>query len=483
MHDILYLVFSINAWGTFLIAMILFLRKLFLHRIQKTVFYTLWVIVLLRLMIPIWFKVPIAVPLAISLKPDHILLVPTHLTETAVSETSCVSGQLSADASFSETLCLCMIGCIWITGVILIAWKRLYQHWKFIKIMSTSFPVTEDWAIEWSKQHRLFRRYTIRWTDQIASPVTYCLMRPVILLPQRFLQDNPRQNAIILEHEWIHIRRFDILFKFALLVVISLFWYNPLIWVMQNRACQDLELSCDELALHKQGVSVRRQYCLALVQYAVSNVQQQPFSLHMHYDGDDLEERIESIMKKKTTSKLSVLLVFAFMFTSIASFTALAAVSDTSDANEAAIANTGKEVPIAEADIAANLGTVISYSTFSENGLEPEEAVRSTDEEGIMPLSNYLVIDSDSISTYGTSWTQPSDCTAYRISVKNTRSETLKVTVSYGSNSYTFNVSANSTETYTVNNAWSGYKHTVDFSSSSGLVSGTISVRVSTVDL
>lgn len=96
--------------------------------------------------------------------------------------------------------------------------------------------------------------------------------------------------------------------------------------------------------------------------------------------------------------------------------------------------------------------------------------------------NNYLVIDNENIYTSGKYWDQPSGYASYRIFVSNTKNETMKVTVSYGSLSYDFNVSANGTNTITVNNA-QAVRHYVSFSTNSGAVSGTISVRVSNTPL
>ena len=100
--------------------------------------------------------------------------------------------------------------------------------------------------------------------------------------------------------------------------------------------------------------------------------------------------------------------------------------------------------------------------------------------------ANYIILD-QSISSYGASWNQPGDCNAYRIWVENTTNEKMVVTVTYkkglwGTGSHIMTVSANSNNQFTVNNAVKGL-HDVDFTTSSGLVSGTIRVRVSDQDL
>ncbi|MDR9854770.1 hypothetical protein RJP21_14235 [Paenibacillus sp. VCA1] len=94
----------------------------------------------------------------------------------------------------------------------------------------------------------------------------------------------------------------------------------------------------------------------------------------------------------------------------------------------------------------------------------------------IEPFSNYVVLD-QAVSTYGHSWNQPVGYPAYRIYATNTRSETMVITVKYGSQSYSYDISGNSSTTIVVNNATSG-THSIDFTTKSGAVSGNVQVRV-----
>ena len=105
----------------------------------------------------------------------------------------------------------------------------------------------------------------------------------------------------------------------------------------------------------------------------------------------------------------------------------------------------------------------------------------------IVPYANHLTIDSESIGNSGTSWYQPKNYNAYRVWVKNDTNESMKVTIRYStgwfsSETHTMTVPANKCKTLTVNNAKSG-KHTISFTTSSGYVSETVSVRVSDEDL
>lgn len=69
----------------------------------------------------------------------------------------------------------------------------------------------------------------------------------------------------VLEHEFVHIQRFDVLSKLLLIAAVCVHWFNPLVWVMYVLANRDLELSCDETVLRRFGGDIRAAYARVLI--------------------------------------------------------------------------------------------------------------------------------------------------------------------------------------------------------------------------
>ncbi|MBV8905389.1 MAG: M56 family metallopeptidase, partial [Acidobacteriia bacterium] len=67
-------------------------------------------------------------------------------------------------------------------------------------------------------------------SDAIASPVTFGVWRPVVLLPSRFPEFDPIVQNAILCHELLHVRRRDWLYMVAEEIVRAAFWFHPAIW-------------------------------------------------------------------------------------------------------------------------------------------------------------------------------------------------------------------------------------------------------------
>ena len=113
--------------------------------------------------------------------------------------------------------------------------------------------------------------------------------------------------------------------------------------------------------------------------------------------------------------------------------------------------------------------------------VEPSSPSGAVEAQGteIIPMANRLSIDK-AITRKSESWEQDKGYGSYRVWVENTTSQRMTVTITSrsASDQHTFYVPANSSKTYTVNGAVSG-NHTITFATASGVLSGTVRVRVS----
>lgn len=101
--------------------------------------------------------------------------------------------------------------------------------------------------------------------EGINSPFILGILRPRIYLPKS-LQDG--ETEYILAHERCHIRRGDHIIKPAALLIASVHWFNPLVWLAYKLLVNDMEMSCDEKVLNQSGGGIRRQYAGTLLRMA-----------------------------------------------------------------------------------------------------------------------------------------------------------------------------------------------------------------------
>jgi len=85
-------------------------------------------------------------------------------------------------------------------------------------------------------------------SDDLASPISWGLMRPVILLNSRAVEASGEAEAII-AHELAHVARMDWVKLLLARVATALFWFNPLVWALAREAHQLREEAADDAVL------------------------------------------------------------------------------------------------------------------------------------------------------------------------------------------------------------------------------------------
>lgn len=283
-----------------LITAIVIVRTITLYRLPKASFLALWGIVVARLLIPFSLTSRWSVyNLFAGLLRHADMAVP-------VSSFVVVWGdQIPASPAAAPVVSPLTI--LWIGGMAVLAVVFAVLLAKNYRALRAAVPV-EDHAVitKWREEYRLFRPLAIVRSDKVDSPASIGILRPRIIFPQKMDLDNEQLIRYILVHEYIHIRRFDTLWKLLALCAVCVHWFNPLVWVMLVLLNRDLELSCDEMVLRHFGGTERASYAHSLIDMAERG---RPFSfVHSYFSKNAAEERIIAIMKYKKTSLLAVVL-------------------------------------------------------------------------------------------------------------------------------------------------------------------------------
>ncbi len=102
----------------------------------------------------------------------------------------------------------------------------------------------------------------VREGSMVDSP----FFRPVIYLP---LGLSERDREMVLSHERAHLKRRDNWVKPLAYILLAVHWFNPLVWVAYVLLCRDIESACDERVLRDMGREERRAYSAALLNCSV----------------------------------------------------------------------------------------------------------------------------------------------------------------------------------------------------------------------
>lgn len=294
--------------GTVIILLIVVLRAVLINRLPKKTFLILWWIALIRLLVPFSIKSVTSIYSLLQSIYSDINPVRTAQTTTFLP----IHGNMPeianglSEAMVQRTESISILSVIWLAGLLLcfgffaVSYIKCYREFRF------SLPVENDILEAWKEKHPLKRSLSIRQTETIAAPLSYGVIRPVILMPKNTEWKNIYQLRYVLEHEYVHIRRLDMLTKLIMIAAVCIHWFNPLVWVMYILFNRDLELSCDETVVRRFGMDIKSVYATALISMEEKKSGLTP--LCNSFSKNAIEERIRAIMKIKKTSKFAVMI-------------------------------------------------------------------------------------------------------------------------------------------------------------------------------
>lgn len=294
--------------GTVIILLIVVLRAVLINRLPKKTFLILWWIALIRLLVPFSIKSVTSIYSLLQSIYSDINPVRTAQTTTFLP----IHGNMPeianglSEAMVQRTESISILSVIWLAGLLLcfgffaVSYIKCYREFRF------SLPVENDILEAWKEKHPLKRSLSIRQTETIAAPLSYGVIRPVILMPKNTEWKNIYQLRYVLEHEYVHIRRLDMLTKLIMIGAVCIHWFNPLVWVMYILFNRDLELSCDETVVRRFGMDIKSVYATALISMEEKKSGLTP--LCNSFSKNAIEERIRAIMKIKKTSKFAVII-------------------------------------------------------------------------------------------------------------------------------------------------------------------------------
>lgn len=242
---------SISA-GWLILAVILL--RYFLKKAPRQLVCLLWMAVGLRLLCPFTFTSPFSLLPSTETVPQTILLSPTPAIDSGIAPVDAginpiLSAAFAPDpaASVNPLQILAYIASrIWLVGM---AVMLLYLAGSFICLRLKMRTAT-----------RL--RDNIRQSEFAGSPFILGILRPQIYVHYDL---NGDELAHVLAHEQAHIARGDHLLKPLGFLILSVYWFHPLIWLSYLLFCKDIELACDEKVIRSLDDTRRKAYSRTLL--------------------------------------------------------------------------------------------------------------------------------------------------------------------------------------------------------------------------
>lgn len=285
--------------GALLILVTAALRGLTRDRLPKRTFVALWWVAVLRLLAPFTLPSRFSVYTLLArarhapVRTPAATGTPIQVIPGAVLPKAAPVPEPAAAALFPVWTAM------WLAGMLLLAVWFAVSYVRSQRKFRTSLPVERGCAADWMRAHR---NIAVRVSDQINTPLTYGVLRPVVLLPKQMDWEDEAAMVHILTHEYVHIRRLDGITKLALAAALCVHWFNPAVWLLYVLANRDIELACDEAVVRLLGEPAA--YARTLLRMEETKAGRRP--LYSHFSQNAIEERIKAIMKLKKTSALAL---------------------------------------------------------------------------------------------------------------------------------------------------------------------------------
>lgn len=169
-------------------------------------------------------------------------------------------------------------GVVWLVGFSVMLFYAFISYTKLRKKVSAAILLKEN-----------------QWIcDEVKSPFILGFLRPKIYLPSDMLQEN---LSCVTAHEKAHLKRKDHLWKPIGFLLLSVYWFNPLMWLSYILLCRDIELACDEKVIKKMKADQKKAYSEALLSCCVS--QKMITVCPVAFGEVGVKQRIKSVLNYK----------------------------------------------------------------------------------------------------------------------------------------------------------------------------------------
>lgn len=380
MREFLRLFLSITLSGGLLTALTACLNRLLRGRVPKTMLYYLWLLVLLRFLCPAgtsWSLSHrlIAQPL-MSQSRGTVAPAPPAPAEGAAPadqspevklpvQTEPVPSGPRPDPSPPQIEAETVLIAVWAAGVLAVLGWHMASYIRLKGALKREELPVSPWEQE------LFSALTaggrrpprLRRSAAINTPMLAGLLRPAVWIPAGETDRSVLGHA--LRHELTHWRRYDLLYKWILLLAAGLHWFNPAVWYLVRAVERDCELSCDEGAVRDLSQEERSAYGAMLLWAAAWQSRIPGGTLApLWSQKENLRERLRGIMEPMGKSGRTKRLFAAAAIVVAAASAALGAYAVQAGERE-------PEIPAPE--------TGLNLMWLEDRGLTAESAVEAED--------------------------------------------------------------------------------------------------------
>ena len=298
MADVMIKLFNMSISALWLILAVIILR-IILKKAPKYINLIMWTLVGFRLVCPFYFESILSLIPSAEIIPSNIQASSAPSINTGINAVNdIVNPAISSIAEKPYTIGYSPIDMIlkisfivWIFGIGVMLIYSAISYLKLNRTVRASIRYNDN----------------IFLCDNIKSPFILGIIRPRIYLPSDI---NANQINPVIAHEKAHLRRFDHIIKAIGFVILSIHWFNPLVWLAYGLFCRDIEYACDEKVIKEMESEEKKTYSEALLSLSISKRNLAACPLAFGEVG--VKSRIKSVLSyKKPTLWIIIISVIA----------------------------------------------------------------------------------------------------------------------------------------------------------------------------
>ena len=285
MNELFLKIINMSISASWLVLAVLILRFV-LKKAPKWINVLLWGIVAIRLICPFSFESPLSlipsaetIPLNIGMDSTPTINSGISAINNAVNPIISQFNTPMAGASINPLqITIGIYEYIWIFGMIALALYTAISYWRLRRKVDTAVRYKDN----------------IFQSENVSSPFVFGIIKPRIYLPFKM---NGQDLEHVVAHEHAHIRRKDHWWKPFGFLLLTIHWFNPLMWMAYVLLCRDIELACDEKVIKELGNEQRGDYTQALVACSVNR--RMIVACPLAFGEVSVKERVKSVMNYK----------------------------------------------------------------------------------------------------------------------------------------------------------------------------------------
>ena len=237
---------SLSLLANWLIVAVIFLRTL-LRKAPRRIVCMLWAIVALRLVFPFSVESPVSmVPQTTSVIQETVNtnLIHPEPVPSGAAQAQIPENQGSITDSRQPQVSAFPI--VWCIGLCCMLCYFLFSYIRMRHLVMEAIP----------------ERAGIWICDAVTTPFILGFIRPRIYLPSGLCGP---AKAHVIAHERSHLSRKDHWWKPLAYVLLSVYWFDPFVWIAYFLVCRDIEFACDEMVISRFGLAEKKAYSAALL--------------------------------------------------------------------------------------------------------------------------------------------------------------------------------------------------------------------------